>query len=158
MRCRAIYAIRYIDPVERQLVQETLREWKQGLAASSLQRILPQQLEDGFPTFRHYGIDLCDGTVIHFRGKLRDIHSGAWVQRTSCAQFCRGDVVCEACDVRFRFPPEIVAQRALCQVGSNFGGYHFLWNNCEHFVNWCACGRRISRQVLLRDVMWDFIE
>ncbi len=147
MPCRVIYAVRHISPAEQKLVRETITEWKQN----SLQRIIPQQLEDGFPSFRHYGIDLCDGTVIHFSGKLRDIHNGAWIQHTSCAAFARGDLVCEACEVRFAFPPEIVAHRARCQVGGNFGGYNFLWNNCEHFVNWCACGRRISRQVLLRE-------
>ena len=36
------------------------------------------------------------------------------------------------------------------RAGCNFGGYNFLCNNCEHFVNWCACGRRISRQVMMR--------
>ena len=25
--------------------------------------------------------------------------------------------------------------------------YHVLWNNCEHFVNWCRTGKRESQQV-----------
>ncbi len=154
MPCCAIYAVRHISPAEQRLIRDTLLEWKTDVMKTSLQRILPQQIEDGFLTFRHYGIDLCDGTVIHFSGKLRDIQNSARIRRTSCAAFAKGDVVCQACDVRFAFPPEIVAHRALCQVGGNFGGYHFLRNNCEHFVNWCACGRCISRQVMLRDELW----
>jgi len=147
MTCRAIYTVRRINPAEQRLIRETMLEAKQ--------RIFLQQLQDGFPTFRHYGLDLGDGTVVHFRGKLQYIHANAWVQRTSRAEFCQGGEICPACEVRFAFPPEVVAQRALSQVGCNFGGYHFLCNNCEHFVNWCACGRRISRQVMMREGAWE---
>ena len=147
MILRAIYTVRHVNPLEQKLIRETVSDWKQ----QSMQRIVLQQLQDGFPTFRHYGIALSDGTVVHFKGKLQDIHVDAWIQRTSCAEFARGGAACEACEVRFAFPPEVVAQRALSQVGGRFGGYHFLWNNCEHFVNWCACGHRISRQVMMRE-------
>ena len=150
MICRAVYTIRKVNPAEQRLIRETLQQAKQ--------RILLQQLQDGFPTFRHYGIDLGDGTVVHFSGKMHHIHADAWVQRTSCAQFCRGGAVFPACEICFAFPPEEVARRALSQVGGNFGGYHFLCNNCEHFVNWCTCGRRISRQVMLRDGFQEDIE
>lgn len=151
MRCRAIYVVRHISPMERELIRKTFSDWKQ----QTMQRILFQQMEDGFLTFRHYGIALDDGTVVHFRGKRQDIHANAWIQRTGIADFARAGDVCEACEVRFAFPEELVARRALCQVGSRFGGYHFLWNNCEHFVNWCACGHRISRQVMLREIIQE---
>ena len=49
------------------------------------------------------------------------------------------------------YPPDEVANRALSMVGCDFGGYNFLSNNCEHFANWCACGRRISQQVMFRE-------
>lgn len=142
MRCRAIYTIRRVRPAEQRLIREQLR--------AAGQRIFLQQVCDGFPTFRHYGLLLEDGTVVHFRGRVEQIHVNAWVQRTSLAEFCQGRGFYPANEVRFAFPSEEVARRALCQVGGRFGGYHFLCNNCEHFVNWCACGRRISRQVLLR--------
>lgn len=151
MNCRAIYTVRHISPMERKLIRETLSDWKQ----QTMQRILLQQIEDGFLTFRHYGLELSDGSVIHFRGKLQDIHACAWIQRTSYDAFARGGAVCEACEVKFAYSPQITAHRALCQLGSDFGGYHFLWNNCEHFVNWCACGRRISRQVMMREILQE---
>lgn len=147
MLCRAIYTVRHVNPLEQKLVREQITAWK----LENKQRIFLQQLQDGFPTFRHYGIELSDGTVVHFKGKLEYIHANAWIQHTSLAAFSQGCEICPACEVRFRFPSEVVAQRALCQVGSRFGGYNFLWNNCEHFVNWCACGRRISRQVMMRE-------
>ncbi len=146
MQCRAIYTVRTITPSEKRLIRQHWQEYKMR----TKERIFIQQLEDGFPTFRHYGIDLGDGTVVHFRGRMHYIHANAWVQRTDYEAFAQGGEICTACDVCMNFPPEMIVKRALSQVGSNFGGYHFLCNNCEHFTNWCACGKRISRQVLMR--------
>ena len=146
MQCRAIYTIRTLTRSEQKLIGA---QWKEEKLQAK-ERILSQQLEDGFPTFRHYGIDLGDGTVVHFRGKVHYIHANAWVQRTSYEEFSHGGEICTATDVCMRFPEEMIVRRALSQVGGNFGGYHFLRNNCEHFTNWCACGKRISRQVMMR--------
>lgn len=38
--------------------------------------------------------------------------------------------------------------RASSQLGSTFGGYNLLSNNCEHFAYWCVTGIRQSRQTL----------
>ena len=146
MQCRAVYTVRVLTPTERRLVREHWEEYKKRTKS----RILIQQLEDGFPTFRHYGIDLGDGTIVHFRGKLHYIHANAWIQRTDYDGFAQGGQICYADDVRLAFSQDRIMDRALSQVGSDFGGYHFLCNNCEHFTNWCACGKRISRQVLMR--------
>ena len=146
MPCQAIYTVRYLAPCEQKLVREHWQEYK----LRTKERIFIQQLEDGFPTFRHYGIDLGDGTVVHFRGKMHYVHANAWIQRTGYEEFARNGEISIARDVEMRFPQEIIVRRALSQVGGNFGGYHFLSNNCEHFANWCACGKRISRQVMMR--------
>ena len=146
MECRAIYTVRMLAAPEQKMVREQWLDYK----LRTKERIFLQQLEDGFPSFRHYGLDLCDGTVVHFRGRLHYIHAEAWIQRTGYDAFARDGEICIADDVRFAFPDHIVRKRALSQVGGNFGGYHFLQNNCEHFVNWCTCGRRISRQVMMR--------
>ena len=146
MQCRAVYTVRVLTPTERRLVRDHWEEYKKRTKS----RILIQQLEDGFPTFRHYGIDLGDGTIVHFRGKLHYIHANAWIQRTDYDGFAQGGQICYADDVRLAFSQDRIMDRALSQVGSDFGGYHFLCNNCEHFTHWCACGKRISRQVLMR--------
>lgn len=78
------------------------------------------------------------------------VHANAWIQRTGYEEFARNGEISIARDVEMRFPQEIIVRRALSQVGGNFGGYHFLSNNCEHFANWCTCGKRISRQVMMR--------
>lgn len=146
MQCCAVYTVRTIAPPEQQLIRAQWQEYK----LRTKERIFIQQLEDGFPTFRHYGIDLGDGTIVHFKGKMHYIHTNAWIQRTDRDAFSQGGMICRADDVCLAFPSEMIARRALSQVGGNFGGYHFLCNNCEHFANWCACGRRISRQVMMR--------
>lgn len=142
MNGRVVYTVHDIKPAERQEIELCMKQ--------SGHRIFWQQFCDGFPSFRHYGVDLGDGTVVHFRGKIQYIHADAWIQRTDRAEFCREGRMFAAPEVRYRFPPDEVAQRALKQVGCNFGGYHFMTNNCEHFANWCACGHRISRQVMFR--------
>ena len=146
MPCQAIYTVRYLAPCEQKLVREHWQEYK----LRTKERIFIQQLEDGFPTFRHYGIDLGDGTVVHFRGKMHYVHANAWIQRTGYEEFARNGEISIAQDVEMRFPQEMIVRRALSQVGGNFGGYHFLSNNGEHFANWCTCGKRISRQVMMR--------
>lgn len=147
MQCQAIYTVRKVAPAEQKLIRE---QWK-AYKLQTKKRILVQQIEDGFPTFRHYGLDLGDGTVVHFRGKLDYIHANAWIQRTDYEAFAKGGDIYVAQEVCMTFPQEMIARRALSQVGGNFGGYHFLTNNCEHFVNWCTCGKRISRQVMMRE-------
>ncbi|KAI1714318.1 lecithin retinol acyltransferase domain-containing protein [Ditylenchus destructor] len=42
------------------------------------------------------------------------------------------------------FPPVIIRDRALYQLGS--GNYNLLHNNCEHFAKWCRYGSRESNQ------------
>ena len=138
-----IYTIREMKPAEHRLVAEQIK-------ASHL-RIIWQQFFDGFPSYRHYGVDLGDGTAVHFRGTLHYIQADASIQRTSIQEFGKCDKIIIARAVRYTFPRHEVADRALSMVGSDFGGYNFLSNNCEHFANWCACGRRISQQVMLRE-------
>lgn len=142
MRGQVIYVVHVLKPAERTMIAE--------MVGQPPVRILWQQFADGFPSFRHYGVDIGDGTVVHFRGEMQCVHSDAWIQHTSIEEFCREGCIRTAREIRYRYPPDVVAERALSQVGCNFGGYNFLTNNCEHFANWCACGRRISRQVMMR--------
>ena len=130
-----IYTVREMKPSEHRLVAEQIK-------ASHL-RIIWQQF--------FYGVDIGDGTAVHFRGTLHYIQADASIQRTSIQEFGKCDKIIIARDVRYTHPPDEVANRALSMVGCDFGGYNFLSNNCEHFANWCACGRRISQQVMFRE-------
>ena len=39
-----------------------------------------------------------------------------------------------------------ILNRAYSKLNTNFGGYCPATNNCEHFVNWCFTGEKISTQ------------
>ena len=142
MKGDVIYVVRLLTNKERELIRLYIKD--------AQKRIFWQQFEDGFPSYRHYGIDVGDGTVVHFRGDKFIIQPSAWIQRTSLAKFLDGGELKVQKDVNYKFTRNEVVRRALGKVGSNFGGYNFLSNNCEHFAYWCATGRRISYQVLLR--------
>ncbi len=94
--------------------------------------------------YSHHGIDMGDGTVIHFSGeptRLRD----AQVCRVAMADFLQGE---EARVVRHgdrERAAEEVVRAAEELVGSR--DYNVVFNNCEHFATYCKTGIRQSRQV-----------
>ena len=135
-----VYVVRILKERERELIKEN----------TDMQRILWQQNADGLFSYRHYGILLEDDSVVHFTGQLFSVDRAACICRTDIDFFCAGGVLRRADDVKCTFLPNQIGVRALRQVGTNFGGYHFLRNNCEHFTNWCANGHKISKQVLFR--------
>ncbi len=86
----------------------------------------------------HHGIDCGDGTVIHFQhGRI---------QRTPL-QYFLGRRRKRKVVVRHRhsLPADNVVMRAKRCVGRR--GYNLLFNNCEHFAQWCKTGRKRSKQV-----------
>jgi hypothetical protein len=65
MKGDIIYAVR--DPLGLNEYLRRSRKPQKG--------IVLQQITDGLITFRHYGIDVGDGTVIHFTGEnVRSYH------------------------------------------------------------------------------------
>lgn len=92
----------------------------------------------GIP-YEHHGIDLGDGTIIHYR-KVGE----AEISRTSAASFARGGPV-YVVPQPTAFIPEVVVKRAKSRLGEK--DYSLFFNNCEHFANWCKTGRNESRQL-----------
>ncbi|MGD1922270.1 MAG: lecithin retinol acyltransferase family protein [Pleurocapsa sp.] len=90
--------------------------------------------------YKHHGIDCGDGTVIHYRKPSETI------ERTSLETFARGNPVYVAKynDV-FGYIPDAVVERAESRLGEH--KYNLLFNNCEHFANWCKTGVSESQQV-----------
>lgn len=90
--------------------------------------------------YQHHGIDCGDGTVIHYR-KPAEI-----IERTSLATFSMGNPVYVAkYSDGFGFVPDVVVERAESRLGEH--EYNLLFNNCEHFANWCKTGISQSQQV-----------
>jgi len=94
--------------------------------------------------YSHHGIDIGDGTVVHFAGEPLQI-AKAQVVRDTMENFLEGG---ECKIVRYenesRTPDEVVAL-ALEQVGIK--GYRLWTNNCEHFASYCKTGEKKSSQV-----------
>ena len=93
--------------------------------------------------YTHHGIDLGDGTVIHYTGEPGK-KANAAIQRTPIDHFKKG---CELhvqpygiCD-----SAEVVIARARSRLSEN--KYHLVFNNCEHFAVWCKTGKARSEQV-----------
>ncbi|NEO28202.1 MAG: lecithin retinol acyltransferase family protein, partial [Kamptonema sp. SIO4C4] len=88
--------------------------------------------------YEHHGIDCGDGTVIHYR-KPSEV-----IERTALLTFSQGKKVYVK-DYPTHFIPDVVVQRAMSRLGER--KYNLLFNNCEHFANWCTTGVSWSQQV-----------
>ena len=90
--------------------------------------------------YQHYGVDCGDGTVIHYRKPSETI------ERTSLETFARGNPIYVAKHANgFSYIPDVVVERAESRLGEH--KYNLLFNNCEHFANWCKTGISESPQV-----------
>lgn len=101
------------------------------------------------PLFRHYGLADGNGHIIHLDRPSGWGLGGFTVRRTPEEQFARGALI--VVDTKLTatalFSADASVQRACRHLGSNFGGYHLLLNNCEHFVSWAVTGKAVSSQV-----------
>ena len=104
-----------------------------------------------FLRYRHYGIEVEDGQVIHFYANSLFSLSQASVAKVPLADFAKDGVVKVDHSVRRLYSREVVVKRAYSQLNKNFEGYHCSRNNCEHFAAWCATGERQSQQNLIRE-------
>jgi hypothetical protein len=91
----------------------------------------------------HHGIDLGDGTVIHYHAP-NGTKSDSLVRLTTLDTFAKGGAV----EIRaYGIQPDsgAVVARARSMLGQS--GYDLVFNNCEHFATWCVTGERSSAQV-----------
>jgi hypothetical protein len=94
--------------------------------------------------YRHHGIYVGDGKVVHYRGLCRGWRAGP-VEEVSLAEFARGRPVRVRPHANARFDREAVVARARSRLGED--AYRLLTNNCEHFCEWCVDGRQRSLQI-----------
>ena len=93
--------------------------------------------------YRHHGIYVGDGLVIHYAGWVR--YSRGLIEAVTVRDFAGG------CPVHVgRVPAESmhgedIVRRARSRLGERC--YDVLRNNCEHFCNWCQVGESRSKQV-----------
>ena len=87
--------------------------------------------------FNHHGIDLGDGTVAHYL-------EGREILRSSKEDFCAGETYSIVLH-KNASSNELTLRRAMSRLGEQ--NYNLLFNNCEHFANWCKTGRHRSNQM-----------
>lgn len=104
-------------------------------------------LRAGDGLYRHYGVDVGDGKVIHFRNYSGQSKNSASIILTSKSEFSNGDYIENSFITQYLYDEDEIVERAYSKLGSSFGGYDLVDNNCEHFANWCASGKRTSSQV-----------
>lgn len=93
--------------------------------------------------YTHHGIDIGDGTVVHFDGDpFRQID--VQVRRATMEEFLMGGHAITVDYAESTLSAELVVEAALAQVGKS--GYHLFKNNCEHFAHSCKLGRAHSVQ------------
>jgi hypothetical protein len=94
--------------------------------------------------YRHHGIYVGDGKVVHYRGLYRRWRAGP-VEEVSLEQFAHGRPVRVRAHADARFDQQTVVVRARSRLGED--AYRLFTNNCEHFSEWCVDGRHRSRQI-----------
>lgn len=79
--------------------------------------------------YSHHGLYVGDDNVIHY--------SEGRVRFGSIEEFSNG-IEIEIMDSRIRHSTDEVIVRAYSRLGEE--NYNLVFNNCEHFVNWCRNG------------------
>jgi hypothetical protein len=101
-------------------------------------------LQASRPGYHHDGIDIGDGTIVHFAAPPGGTKSAACIRIDPFDVFA-GDGVVMVRPYAEYVDREAVVSRALSCLGK--GGYDLGWNNCEHFAYWCVTETHSSEQV-----------
>jgi hypothetical protein len=93
--------------------------------------------------YTHHGIDMGDGTVVHFSGDPVNFRDAS-VCRVAMEEFLQGGRLILVAHREPVLSGEETARIAESLIGAR--GYHPLINNCEHFTTYCKTGRKDSAQ------------
>lgn len=94
--------------------------------------------------YRHHGIYVGDGWVVHYAGWSRSLRRGP-VQQVTLVQFAGGHEIWVLLPSNARYSGEDVVRRARSRLGED--RYRVTTNNCEHFCTWCVSGECRSEQI-----------
>lgn len=97
------------------------------------------------PGYTHHGIYVGDDKVIHYAG-FADGFNSAPVEQLSLDAFHENSGKFSVKrHGNAKFSPDIIVGRAASRLNEN--NYNLIWNNCEHFVNWCIYDQHQSHQI-----------
>ncbi len=86
--------------------------------------------------FQHHGIDLGDGTAVHYL-------EGRQIIRSPIEEFSSGQPLFIVDHSKASSKADTL-RRAISRIGEQ--KYNLLFNNCEHFAHWCKTGKHRSYQ------------
>lgn len=97
--------------------------------------------------YAHHGIYLGNGEVIHYSGLSKGLLKGK-VEISSLSDFCNGNL--DGIKIVEHDCPKFNVTERIARAKSrlNEDEYSLMFNNCEHFVNYCIEGKEISKQVI----------
>ena len=117
--------------------------------------------------YTHHGIFVSNNEIIHFASRDGDNLTGSdnEIHKTDLRSFLRGGIlevkVYNSEELAQLNPPNVIVKIARSLVGDD--GYNLVFNNCEHFANYCTLGEHRSHQVekvinpiIRRNSMWPF--
>jgi hypothetical protein len=93
--------------------------------------------------YRHHGIYLGEGLVIHYAGRIRYPHG--LIEAVPLRSFVGKRHVHVGRRPAESRHGEAIVRRARSRLGER--RYAILSNNCEHFCSWCQVGESRSKQV-----------
>jgi Lecithin retinol acyltransferase len=93
--------------------------------------------------YKHHGIYVGEGRVVHYAGLAYGLRRGP-VEQVSLERFARGRSICIQLGQRC-FDRGQVVERALSRLGESH--YRILTNNCEHFCEWALSDESRSGQI-----------
>ena len=103
-------------------------------------------------SYAHHGIDMGDGSVIHFtdRDKAKSAADGEWprIVRTSLTEFLDGGELLPVPHKPQKSLPIDQTCRLAIDALNQPQKYSLVFNNCEHFANYCKTGSAKSSQVM----------
>ncbi|QTL93854.1 NC domain protein [Aeromonas jandaei] len=99
--------------------------------------------------FEHHGLYLGHGRVIHYAGGVgassSNVGDADGIETVSFSDFAQGQAVRVIEHPYRRYDAQAAITRAYRRQGEQ--QYHPVFNNCEHFVQWCIEGLSHSPQV-----------
>jgi hypothetical protein len=93
--------------------------------------------------YRHHGVYVGDGHVVHYAGRFSYPHG--LVEEISLPAFIDGLPLALGQAPHDATDGELVVRRARSRLGER--RYDVVSNNCEHFCNWCQAGEHRSEQI-----------
>ncbi|AZE04458.1 lecithin retinol acyltransferase family protein [Pseudomonas chlororaphis] len=94
--------------------------------------------------YTHHGIFVGRNRVVHYSGMGSGLHKGC-IESTTLEAFLQGKNARIKTYKKVYFRGPEICRRARSRLGED--EYNLVFNNCEHFANWCVTNQHTSEQV-----------